>query len=55
MYFQNSRVRKMWLDKCLKRPISDDPLTGNILNGPKQCFNLNNRLFTIFIYHSEGN
>ena len=35
MYLRNYELRKTWLDKCLKSPVSEDPLTDNILNGPK--------------------
>ena len=35
MYFRNYGLRKTWLDKCLKIPYSDEPLTGNMVNGPK--------------------
>ena len=34
MYFHYV-LRKTFLDKCLKSPISEDSLTDNILNGPK--------------------
>ena len=37
MSFQNYGLRKTWLDKCLKSPVSEDPLTSNIGNGPKHC------------------
>ena len=35
MNFQNYGHRKMWLDKCLKSPIGDEPSTSNMGNGPK--------------------
>ena len=35
MFFQNYDFRKTWLDESLKSPVSDDPSTSNILNGPK--------------------
>ena len=41
--------------RCLKSPISGDHLTGNVVNGPKHCFNLNDSTFTIFIDHVEDN
>ena len=25
---------KTWLDKCLKSPVSEDPSTSNMVNGP---------------------
>ena len=37
MYFGNYGFRKTLLDKYLKRPVSEDPLTSNRLNGIKQC------------------
>ena len=44
----------MWLDKCLKSPVSEDPLTSNIGNGTKHCSELNDSTFTIFIDPFEG-
>ena len=38
MYFQTNGLRKTLLDKCLKSPVSEDPSTGNVVNGLKQCF-----------------
>ena len=35
--FLNLRTPKTWLDKCLKTPVSDDPLTNNVVNAPKHC------------------
>ena len=55
MYFRNYGLRKTWLDKCLRSPISEKPLTGNVVNGPIHCFNLNDSTFTIFIDHFDGN
>ena len=55
MYLQNSGLRKTRLGKCLKSPDSEDQLTGNVVNGSKHCFNLNERKFTIFIDQREGN
>ena len=37
MYFLTSRLGKMWLDKCLESRVSEDPLTSNMVNGPKLC------------------
>ena len=39
MYFQNYGLQKTWLEKCLKNPVSKDPLTGNIANELKHCWN----------------
>ena len=45
----------MWLDKCLKSPISENPSTGNMINGPKYCFNPIDSTFTVFIDLYESN
>ena len=55
MYFWAYGLRKTWLDKCLRSPVLEDPLTSNMVNGPKDCWNLNESTFTIFIYACEGN
>ena len=55
MYFQNYRLGKASLDKCLKSPVSEDPLAGNVVKGPKHFFNINNSTFTIFIDQCAGN
>ena len=39
----------------LKKHVSDDPLTNNVVNGPKHCFNLNDSTFTMFIDECETN
>ena len=53
MYLINYRLGKTWLGKSLKSPVSTDHLTGNVVNGPKHCFNLNHSTFTIFIDQCE--
>ena len=55
MYFRNYGLRKTWLDNCLESPVSEDPSTGNRVNGPKNCCNLKDSTFTMFIDHSETN
>ena len=35
MYFRNYRQRKTCLDKCLKAPVSEKPLTGDMVSGQK--------------------
>ena len=37
MYLRNYGLRKRWLDKCLKIPLSEDHLTSNVVNGSKHC------------------
>ena len=49
MYFSKYRLRKTWLDKCLKSHVSEDPYTDNMENWSKQCSNLNDSTFTKFI------
>ena len=48
-------LRKMWLNKCIKSRLSEDPLTNKMGNGSKYCCNLNESTFTIFINHCERN
>ena len=33
MYFRNYQLRKTWLDKCLKSPVSEDPSTSKHSKG----------------------
>ena len=40
MYFRNYGLPKIWLDQCLKSPISEDPTKSNMVNKPKHCPNL---------------
>ena len=39
MYFGNYVLGKTWLDIWLKSLLSEEPLTGNMVNGPKYCCN----------------
>ena len=55
MYFRKYRLRKTWLDQCLKICVSQNPLTDNMANGSKHCCNLNDNTFLIFINHCKGN
>ena len=55
MYFWTYGLRNTWLDKCLKSLFSEDPSTSNMVNGPKNSWNLNHSTFTIFIDYCEGN
>ena len=48
-------LRKTWLDKCLKSPVSEGPSTSNMVNGRKYCWNLNDSTFSRFIDPYEGN
>ena len=55
MFFQYYRLPKMWLDICLKSLFLEDRLTGNVVNRPKHCCNMNDSTVSIFSDHSEGN
>ena len=55
MYFRNYWLRKTWLDKCLKSPVSEDPLTSNMVNCPKHCWILPWSTFIIFVDHCQEN
>ena len=54
MYFGKSRLGKIWLDKCQKSRISQDPYGENIGNRLKRYSNLNEGTFTKFVNHCEG-
>ena len=53
MYFRNYRLRKTWLDKCLKIPVSEDSWTVKIASGLKHCCNLNDSTFSTFLIPVE--
>ena len=36
-------------------PVSEDPSTSNMVNGPKHYFNQDDGTFTIFVDHCEHN
>ena len=55
MHFRSYALRKPLLDKCLKRPVDQDPARSNMVNGPKHCRNLNHSTFSIFIDQCAGN
>ena len=54
MYFWTYGLRKTWLDKCLKSPVSEDPSTSNMVNGQKHCWNVEDSTFAIFIDPCAG-
>ena len=37
MYFRTYGLGKTWVDKCLKSPVSEEPSTIHMANGPKRC------------------
>ena len=49
MYFLTYRLKKTWLDKCLKSLVSEDPSTSNMVKGTKKGSKLNNSTFTNFL------
>ena len=49
--FPKLRPPKTWSDKCLKSPLSEDPLKSNMVNAPNHCCNLHHSIFTIFVDH----
>ena len=51
--FRNLQPPKIWLDKCLKSSVWDDPSTRNMVNGPKHLFNLITSSFALFVDHFE--
>ena len=55
MYFRNYKPQKRLLDEYLKNPVSQDPSTSNMENGPKHSCNVDDSTFTIFIDHCEHN
>ena len=48
MNFRKYRLRKTWLDKCLKSPISEHPSAVNMLKGPKHFLNLHDSILSYF-------
>ena len=55
MYFRNYVLRKTWLNKSLKSPLSEDPSGNNMLRGTKYFWNLSSTTVTIFFKNCEGN
>ena len=55
MYFQNSQLRKSFLNKSLKSLPSEEPSKSNMLRGTKHSSNLNSAIFTISIDHCGNN
>ena len=47
----NSRLQNVGLFGSLKRPVSKHLSTVNMLNGPKDYFNLHGSIFVIFFDH----
>ena len=47
MYVRDCRLQKTCLDQCLKSLFSKQPLTVNMLKGPKHLSNLHDLTFII--------
>ena len=43
------------LDKCLKRPVSEQNWVVNLVKGVKDGLNLHDNTFIIFFHHSQRN
>ena len=54
MYFRKYWSPKLWLDKCLKSRVSENPYPENTTNGSKHCCNPNGSTFTVFIIEYQG-
>ena len=50
----NTCSAKIWLHKCLKSRVSEDPQTDSAPNLSKQCYILNGSTFITFINHCES-
>ena len=50
-----SKIRLTWLEKCLKSPVLEDPLTSNMLNQPTHGWSLPESTFIIFIDNFQWN
>ena len=55
MHFRSYGLRKTWLYKCLRTPLSEVSSRSNMVSGTKHCWNLNETTFTIFLDQCEGN
>ena len=49
MHFLIYGLRNTSLKKCLKSPVSEEPLTSDMVNGSKHCWNRKDSNFVIFI------
>ena len=53
--FPKLRSLKLWLDKCLKSPLSEDPSTSNMVNVRNHFSSLHHMVFIIFIDPCQEN
>ena len=52
MHFRKYRLRKTWVDKCLKGRVPEDAWRDKLPNRSKNCRNLNESTFTKIVNHS---
>ena len=55
MYFSTDGLRKTWIDKFLKSPISQALVTRKMVKRAKHYPKLNDSTFTIFLDPCESN
>ena len=55
MHFWIYGLRNTSLNKYLKTPISEDPSTSDMVNGPEHFWNQKGRTFPIFVGPCKGN
>ena len=55
IYFGNYGLPKTWFDKYQNSIASEYPWISNMVNGPKDCWNLNRGIFIIIIDHFLSN
>ena len=54
MYFQSYRMRKTWLPKCLKSPVSVHPRTVKMLKAAEHCLKMRGSSVVICFHHFEN-
>ena len=52
-YFKNCWLRKTWLLKCLKDPVSEHPLAFSALTGFKHCWNLHDGTLILLTFWNK--
>ena len=53
MYFPYYGLSKMWLDNCIKSPVSKNFSTVNLLKCPKDLGNMHHSTFIILSHYSQ--
>ena len=52
-YFWSYLLRKTCFLKCVKGPVSENPLAVNVLTSPKNCWNLQKSTFILLFHYFE--